>query len=98
MFDTLRQLKNLREQAQAMQTALKAERVTGTGAQDRVTVVLDGTHAVHEVRIDPALCTPDQREVLERGISDAFESARSQIQGRMAQRLREGGMSLPGLS
>jgi len=95
MLDQLKQLKNLRSQAKQLQQELADVQVTGTGADGKVTVTLDGNQNVQSVSIDPSLMQPDDREVLERGVQQAFEDGMVQLRSLMAQKMSAGGLNLP---
>ncbi|XOU94531.1 MAG: YbaB/EbfC family nucleoid-associated protein [Candidatus Kerfeldbacteria bacterium] len=98
MFNKIKDLKNLRDQANQMKTMLAEETVNAEAIHGKVNIVMDGNQEVLSVEIDPELLTPDKKEELEKGIKDATNDAVKKAQRVMAQKMQSmGGLNIPGM-
>ena len=100
MFKGIGDMAKLMKQAQERVASIEAEGVSGAGM---VRAVVSGKGELRRLAIDPALMTPQDREVLEdlviAAVNDAHARAQEAAQGEMA-KLTEGlplppGMKLP---
>ncbi|MBU4217008.1 YbaB/EbfC family nucleoid-associated protein [Candidatus Parcubacteria bacterium] len=91
MFNKLKQIKDLRDQAKVMQSALSGESIT----VDRkgLTLVMNGNMEITSVKINEEIT----KEKLEEIIKDNTNNAIKQIQKVMAKKMQEMG-GFPGLS
>jgi len=91
MFNKLKQIKDLRDQAKVMQNALSGESVTVN--KKGLTVVMNGNMEITSVKINEEI-TKDRLETL---IKENTNDAIKQIQKVMAKKMQEMG-GFPGLS
>ncbi|NFV82187.1 YbaB/EbfC family nucleoid-associated protein [Magnetospirillum aberrantis] len=100
----MKNLGNLMKQAQQMQSkmaemqAKMAElEVTGASGGGMLKVTLNGKFELKGIKIDPALVTPDDVEVLEDLIVAAFNDAKSKAEAAMQDEMAKvtGGLNLP---
>ncbi len=96
MFNKIKDLKNLRDQANQVKSMLSEETVHTDAAGGRVQLVMDGNQEVLSIEIDPELLTPDNKEKLESAIREATNDAVKKAQRLMAQKLQDMG-GLPGM-
>lgn len=89
MFSKLKQFKDLKDRAKAMQDMLAEEKVDGTSGWNKVKVTINGNQHVEDVSIDASLM--DDRSKLEGLLKEAFNDAVEKMQKTLASKLREGG-------
>ena len=89
MFGKLKQFKDLKDKAKAMQDMLASETAEGTSGWGKVKVVVNGTQRIVSVTIDPSVM--DDKTKLEEMIRDAANDAMEKIQKTLANKMREGG-------
>ncbi len=98
MFNKIKDLKNLRDQANQMKQMLAQESVTAEAIHGKINITMDGNQEIISVNIDPDLLSPDNKEKLENGIKDAIGDAIKKVQRLMAQKMQSmGGLGLPGM-
>ena len=98
MFDKIKQIKELREQANTMKQALAQETVHGEAHHGQVSIVMDGNQEVLSVDIAPELLDSDKKEDLQKYIQEAINDAIKKVQRVMAQKMQGmGGLNMPGL-
>ncbi|MCH9765274.1 MAG: YbaB/EbfC family nucleoid-associated protein [Alphaproteobacteria bacterium] len=97
LMGMMKQVKQMQERMQDMQSELAALEVEGQSGGGLVKVVLNGKGEMRKVQIDPSLMKPDEAEILEDLIVaatlDAKTKADSQMQDKMAD--VTGGLPLP---
>lgn len=100
MFNKLKQFKELKDQAKALQETLANEKVTISEAHDKVVLTMDGNLTLLDLTIDDSMLTADKKQELTQAIKDAHKKALKKIQTAMALKMREmGGLpNIPGLS
>jgi len=91
MFNKLKQLKNLRDQAKKMQNALSGETVTTE--KNGIVITMDGNMQINGVKVNSET---DNKEALASAIKDAVNDAIKQTQKLMAKKMQEMG-GFPGL-
>lgn len=93
----MKQAQQLQTKMQEMQDALAEMEVTGQSGGGMCRVTLSGKGEARRVKIDPALVTPDDAEVLEDLIVAAFNDAKAKAEAHMAEAMSEltGGLQLP---
>jgi len=97
MFSKLKQVQELRSQANQIKSALSAEMVEGSGAWGKLKITMDGNQEVKKVVVDPELL--GNKEKLEAAIADAANDAVKKAQRVMAQKMQSmGGLNLPGMN
>lgn len=98
MFDKIKKLKNLRDQAKQVKETLAQETVSADAHHGQVSIVMDGNMEVLSAEINPDLLHPDKKEDLEKAVKEAANEAVKKAQRVMAQKLQGmGGLNLPGL-
>lgn len=89
MFNKLKQIKDVRDQAKQMQSQLAEIVVVGKSKGDKVMVTVDGNQTMQGVKIEEGLTT----EEIEKGVQEAFNKAMKQMQREMAAKMKDmGGM------
>jgi len=100
----MKNLGNLMKQAQEMQAkmaemqeSLGAIEVSGSSGGGMIVVTLNGKSEMRGVKIDPALVSPDDTEVLEDLIVAAFNDAKAKVEARVQEEMAKltGGIDLP---
>jgi DNA-binding protein YbaB len=86
MLDQLKDLYNLRKQAQEMQKMLANERVTGSSRDGSFSLTLNGNHELTEVNVSPNIDL-HQPEIA-KNIKEAFEDAQSKLKSLIAQKFQ----------
>jgi len=98
MFDKIKQIKELREQANTMKQALAQETVQGEAHHGQIAIVMDGNQEVLSVEIAPELLDSDKKEDLQEYIKEAINDAIKKVQRVMAQKMQGlGGLNMPRL-
>lgn len=98
MFEKIKQLKNLRNQAKQMKETLGEEVVNASAASGKVNLVMNGNQEVLAVEIDPSMLVPEKRDELENAIKEAVNDGIQKVQKIMMQKFQAGGFNIPGLS
>lgn len=94
MFSKLKQIQDLKSQANQIKKALSEETVEGSGAWGKVKIVMDGNQEVKKVEIADELLTDKNK--LENAIAEATNDAIKKVQRVMAQKMSQMG-GFPGL-
>ncbi len=98
MFDKLKQLKDLRDQAQEIKKVLAEESVQGDAGHGKVSIVMDGNQEVLAVNIDYELLQSDKKEDLEQYLREAINDVTKKAQRVMAQKMQGmSGLNIPGM-
>jgi len=104
MFDKLKDLGGLMQQAQAMQqkmqelqAQLERLEITGSSGAGLVKVTVNGKNETRRVEIDPSLLRPEDKGVVEDLIVAACNDARSRVEQKVQEEMRAltGGLALP---
>lgn len=104
MFDKLKDLGGLMQQAQAMQqkmqelqSVLEGLEITGSSGAGLVKITVNGKNETRRVEIDPSLFVPADKGVVEDLIVAAANDARAKVEQTVAEQMRSltGGMALP---
>jgi DNA-binding YbaB/EbfC family protein len=98
MFNKLKQFKDLRNQAKQMRSMLAQESADGEAAWGKVKVKINGNQEILDIQIDPGLLTTNNKEKLQNALKDATNDAIKKVQRIMADKVRQSGINLPGLS
>lgn len=97
MFSKIKQIQELRSQANQIKKALAEETVEGTGAWGKLKVKMDGNQEVKSVEIDDELLKDKVK--LQAAIAEATNNAVKNAQKVMAQKMSQmGGLNLPGMN
>jgi DNA-binding YbaB/EbfC family protein len=98
MFEKIKQLKQLRDQAGQMKAALSQETVQADSAHGKISVVMDGNQEILALNIDEAMFLPEKKEEIEKAVKEAVNEAIKKSQKAMAQKIQSiGGLNIPGL-
>lgn len=89
MFDKIKQLKDLRDQAQRLKELLQSESVTGES--NGVKIVMNGNQEVIACDIPSELLTYEKKAACEAAITEAMNSAVKNIQRVIARKMQESG-------
>lgn len=87
MFNKLKQIKDIRDQAKQMQSALAEVVIVGQAKGGKVMITIDGNQKVQGVKIEEGL----EREAIEEGVKDAFNDATKKMQKEMAMKMKDMG-------
>ncbi|MBU1126195.1 MAG: YbaB/EbfC family nucleoid-associated protein [Patescibacteria group bacterium] len=87
MFNKLKQIKDIRQQAKGLQSQLAEVMIVGKGAGGKIMVTVDGNQSVQGVKIDEGMSTPD----IEKGIKEAFNDATKKLQKELAVKMKDMG-------
>lgn len=91
MFSKIKQIKELRDQAKTIQSALAEITVEGSAAWGKVVVKMNGNQEVLDVKIDDELMT--QKTKLQEALKEAINEAVKKVQKEMAGKMKDmGGM------
>ena len=93
----LKQAQEMQSKMQEMQDALANIEVTGTSGAGMCEVTMNGKGEARQVKIDPALVTPDDAEVLEDLILAAINDAKDKAEAKSQEEMKKltGGLQLP---
>lgn len=98
MFNKIKELKNLRDQAKKIKTSLAEETVHAESLGGKINIIMDGNMEILTVEINPELLQSDQKETLENGIKEASNSAVKKAQQAMAKKMQGmNGLNIPGM-
>ncbi len=97
LFSQLKQIKDLRHQAKSLQDMLAQETVSADAKGGKIRLVMDGNQAIQSLDIDDSLLTPERKAELTEGVREAVNDAIKKVQKVMAEKMRQSGMSLPGM-
>jgi DNA-binding YbaB/EbfC family protein len=87
MFESLKNLNNLRKQAAELQKQLEAEKISATSSDGFITVTLNGSHELLDVTINKET-SETNKEQFSRSIKDAYSKADAQLKSILAQKFR----------
>ena len=93
MFNKLKQIKDMRDQAKQMKEMLDQVVVVGSGASGGVMITLNGSHEVMGVQITEGL----DKAKLESGVKDAITDANKKLQTELMKKMQEMGGGLDAL-
>lgn len=96
MFSKIKQVQELRNQANQIKKALAEESVEGSGAWGKIKIRMDGNQEVKKVEIDDELLKDKAK--LESGVAEAVNDSIKKAQKVMAQTMSNmGGFNVPGM-
>ncbi|MDA0207864.1 MAG: YbaB/EbfC family nucleoid-associated protein [bacterium] len=87
MFNKLKQIKDIRDQAKQMQAMMAEIVVVGQAAGGDVMITIDGNQEVQGVKITEGLST----EMIEQGVKKAMKDAQKKLQREMATKMKDMG-------
>jgi len=96
MFSKIKQVQELRSQANQIKKALAEETVEGAGAWGKLKIKMDGNQEVKGVEVDDELLKDKSK--LQSAIAEATNDAIKKAQKVMAQKMSQmGGFNIPGM-
>ena len=93
----MKQAAQLQTKMQEMQAELDQIEVEGTAGGGLVTVKLSAKGEMKSVSIDPSLCKPDEKDIIEDLLVAAHADARRKAEGVLQDKMKSltGGLPLP---
>ena len=93
----MQKVQEMQEKMQSMQEQLQELVVEGSSGAGMVTVTLNGKGDMRAISIDPTMMNTDEVEILEDLVVAAVNDARTKIELKVSEKMREvsGGLSLP---
>lgn len=93
----LKKAQEMQEKMGEMQAEMENTTVEGTSGAGLVTVTLNGKGDMKGLKVDPSLFSEEDKEVLEDLIIAAHADARSKVEARQQENMKNltGGMPLP---
>ena len=93
MFNKIKAIKDVRDQAKQMQGMMEETVVVGEGGRGQIKVRMNGSQMVLSVDIEEGAL--ENKSKLQDGIKDAINDAVKQVQKAMMERMKEsGGMDM----
>lgn len=96
MFSKIKQIQQLKSQANQIKNALSEESVEGSGAWGKVKITMDGNQEVKKVEIAEDILSDKNK--LESAVAEATNDAIKKVQRVMAQKMSSLGMGFPGMN
>ena len=97
MFDQMKQLMEVKRQAERLKKELESARIEVKDVQG-ITIVVNGTQSVQSLVCDEGLLVPAQKTRLEADLLRAFNAAVKKSQDFAAQKMRSmPGLNIPGM-
>lgn len=87
MFNKIKAIKDLRDQAKTMQKQLAEIHIDGSGAKGMVKMRMNGNQELEGIHIDDALLSDKTR--LENGIKEAFENTIKDLHKELASKMKD---------
>lgn len=98
MFNKIKHLKDLKNQAKQLQSVLAEETAEGSASFGKVKIEINGNQEILKVNIDPELLSVDKKEKTENAIKDATNEAIKKIQRQAAMKMQQSGdFNFPGM-
>lgn len=93
----MKQAQELQGRMQEMQAEMESMECSGTSGAGLVTVTLNGKGDMRGLKIDPSLVKPDEVEILEDLIVAAHNDAKSKMEAKLQDKMKDitGGLPLP---
>lgn len=93
MFNKIKAIKDLRNKAKHMQSALAEVHCQGSACWGKVTVNIDGNQSIEKVHIDPEMMNDAVK--LESAVKEAMNDAIKKLQKELAHKMKDlGGMDM----
>ncbi|MEI6511447.1 MAG: YbaB/EbfC family nucleoid-associated protein [Candidatus Uhrbacteria bacterium] len=89
MFSKIKAIKDIRDQAKNMQSALEEVVCTGTGGKEKVRITMNGNQRILSIDIDDELMT--NKPALSQALIEAFGNVTKDLQKEMAGKMKEMG-------
>jgi hypothetical protein len=97
--DMMKQLQKMQTKMAEMQAELEATKVEGTAGGGMVKATLNGKQELLEIKIDPQVIDPSDKEMLEELVVAAVAQAREKVAELQQEKMSEvtGGLPIPGM-
>lgn len=87
MFDQLKDMYNLRKQAQELQKQMASEQVTGSSKDGTFSVTLNGNHEL--IKVDISTDIDLHHPEIEKNIKEAHHDAQEKLKMMLSQKLQD---------
>lgn len=93
----MKQAQQLQQKMADAQERLNKTEMMGSSGAGLIQVTINGKSELKNIKIDPSLIDPSEKEVLEDLIIAAFNDAKNKIEAHIAQEMSDvtGGLNLP---
>lgn len=88
MFDQMKKLMEMKQQADKIKRQLEASRIE-IKEVDGIKIVIDGAQRIHSVEIDERLLSPDKKQKIEKDLLTSFNKAVSRSQSLAADQMKQ---------
>jgi len=97
--DMMKQLQKMQVKMAEMQSELEAMKVEGSAGGGMVKAVLNGKQELLEIKIDPEVIDPEEKEMLEELVVAAVTAAREKAAEAQQEKMSAltGGLPIPGM-
>jgi len=97
--DMMKQLQKMQTKMAEMQSELEQMKVEGSAGGGMVKAVLNGKQELLEIKIDPEVIDPEEKEMLEELVVAAVTQAREKAAELQQEKMSEltGGLPIPGM-
>jgi DNA-binding YbaB/EbfC family protein len=97
--DMMKQLQKMQTKMVEMQAELEGTKVEGTAGGGMVKATLNGKQELLEIKIDPQVIDPSDKEMLEELVVAAVAQAREKVAELQQEKMAEvtGGLPIPGM-
>lgn len=89
MFNKIKAVKNLRDQAKSMQKTLEGIVETGEGAKGEVKIQINGAQKILSIELSDEVMT--SKDKVAEGVKDALNDGMKKIQKKMASQMKDMG-------
>lgn len=95
----MKQIQEMQTKVTQAQAELETIRVTGTSGGGMVQAVMNGRQELLEIKIDPQVIDPEEKEMLEELVLAAVSQAREKAAEAQQEKLSDvtGGLPIPGM-
>jgi DNA-binding YbaB/EbfC family protein len=90
MFDQLKNLKQLRDQAKTIQQSLASEKIVGEAVRGLVKITMTGDQEIQDVFIDSQLLAPENQVQLQNAIKEALDQCFHELKSLMIRKVQRG--------
>ena len=97
MASMVKKVQDMQARLETLQTELDSQHFSASAGNDYVTATVNGSGALHAIKIDPSVIDPDDAEMLEDLICVATRNAQATASEEKARLLKDitGGLPLP---
>ena len=97
MASMMKKIQEMQSRLENIQTELELQYFSAGAGNDRVTVTVTGSGALHAMKIDRSVIDPDNAEILEDLICRATRTAQAEASAEKARLMKDitGGLALP---